>query len=122
MVERLEIQEKLNILLTNQVIIQNASDITLSTYDFLTKKFNVKIIQDSEMFWTHLCMALTRMERGEQIEGPPAAILKEIDTMPHKEAIDEIITYVNSQINKKLPNEERNYFYLHLHRVIESNK
>ncbi|MBU5268077.1 PRD domain-containing protein [Virgibacillus proomii] len=120
--ERLEIQGKLNILLTNQVITQNASDITLSTYDFLTKKFNVKIIQDSEMFWTHLCMALTRIERGEEIEGPPEAILKEIDTMSHKETIEEIITYVDSQISKKLPSEEKNYFYLHLHRVIESNK
>ena len=34
------------------------------------------------MFWTHMCMALTRIQRDESIEGPLEMIMVEISDKP----------------------------------------
>ncbi|MDI3409953.1 hypothetical protein QKW52_04015 [Bacillus sonorensis] len=36
--------------------------------------------------------------------------------------IEEVIDYIDSQAVQELPEGERAYFYLHLHRVIECNQ
>lgn len=120
--DKKQVSEKLTILLSSNVISENSYAVTLKTFDFLSKKYNKKTLEDSDMFWTHMCMALTRIERGDSIEGPPENILGELNQTPYKAVIEEVINYVNSQITEELPQEESSYFFLHLHRVIDSNK
>ncbi len=114
--------EKLNVLLENNVITHNAFSLTNQTFDLLSKKFKKESLDHSEMFWTHMCMALTRIERGEALEGPSEMIMQEINQTPYKEDIEEIISFVNVHFDLKLPKEEEDFFYLHLHGVIENNK
>lgn len=121
-VNSIQVKEKLTILLTSSVITQKAFHVTLNTFDYLSKKFKKEVIDNSEMFWTHMSMALTRMERGECEDGPSNTIMNEVNETPYKEDIEEIINHINSLVGQELPEGERVYFYLHLHRVIESNK
>lgn len=117
-----ELCAKLSVLLENGIITNNAYVVTDKTIDYLLEKYKKKSLSDSEMFFTHMSMALTRMERGEYLEGPSEEIMKEINQTPYKEDIDEIISFVNSQLHQKLPKEEQDFFYLHLHWVVENIK
>ncbi|CEI80899.1 PRD domain protein [Oceanobacillus oncorhynchi] len=120
--EKQEMKIKLNILLETETITNIAYDVSNKTFDYLSGKYKKQSLDGSDMFWTHLCMALTRIERGETLEGPSENIMKEINQTPYKDDIEEIISFVNAQLNQKLPKEERDFFYLHLHGVIENNK
>ncbi|MFD1414508.1 PRD domain-containing protein [Oceanobacillus jeddahense] len=119
---KLEMNKKLTILLDGQIITKQAYDVTNQTYDYLAAKFNKEPIENSDMFWTHLCMALTRIENGEELEGPSQAIVDDIYQTPYKEEIKEVIEYVKHKFHHELPREEQDYFYLHLHGVMENNK
>ncbi|WP_440097042.1 PRD domain-containing protein [Bacillus paralicheniformis] len=132
---QIQLEEKLSILLTSRVITKNAFNTTLNTFVFLSKKLKKEVIKDSEMFWTHMAMALTRIERGESEESPAIAIINEvyetpyknaieevIDCIHYKNAIEEVIDCIHSLAGLELPEGERVYFYLHLHKVIESNE
>ncbi|MCT1902030.1 PRD domain-containing protein [Oceanobacillus sojae] len=119
---KVEMNKKLTILLDGQIITQQAYDVTNQTYDFLAAKFNKEPIENSEMFWIHLCMALARIEKGEELEGPSQAVVDDIYQTPYKEEIKEVIEFVKDQLHHELPKEEQDYFYLHLHGVIENNR
>ncbi|MEK6456136.1 PRD domain-containing protein [Caldifermentibacillus hisashii] len=116
-----EVKDKLSILYSGNVISKNALNVTLKTYDYLSNYLNKGVINDSEMFWTHMSMALTRIERGEDEDGPSNDIVNEVEKTPYKKDIEEIIDFINSEISGKLPSGELLYFYLHLHRVFETN-
>ncbi|WP_337018912.1 PRD domain-containing protein [Oceanobacillus massiliensis] len=117
-----EMDTKLSILLENGVITNNAYVVTNQTFDYLSEQYRKKSLDASEMFWTHMSMALTRIERGESLEGPSEEIMKEIKQTPYKEDIDEIIDFINTKLDQKLPKEEQDFFYIHLHGVVDNNK
>lgn len=114
--------KKLNILLENGVITEDAFNITNKTFDFISDQYEKESLEGSEMFWTHMCMALTRIERGETLEKPSEMIMQEINQTPFKTDIDKIITFVNAHLATGLPEEEVDFFYLHLHGLVEKNK
>lgn len=117
-----EMNIKLDILKENMVITEIAYEITNSTFDLLVDKYGKHELSDSDMFWTHMSMALTRIEKGEPVEGPPEAIVQEIRQSPHKNEIEEVILFINSKFGQEIPNEEQDYLFMHLHRVIDNNK
>ncbi|MFC8150457.1 PRD domain-containing protein [Bacillus paralicheniformis] len=119
---QIQLEERLSILLSSRVITRNAFNTTLNTFVFLSKKLKKEVIKDSETFWTHMAMALTRIEKGESEESPANAIINEVYETPYKNAIEEVIDFIHSLAGLELPEGERVYFYLHLHKVIESNK
>jgi transcriptional antiterminator len=121
-VNQIQLEEKLSILLTSRVITKNAFNTTLNTFVFLSEKLKKEVIKDSEMFWTHMAMALTRIKEGESEEVPANAIINEMYETPYKSAIEEVIDFIHSLAGLELPEGELVYFYLHLHKVIESNK
>ncbi|MFB1050700.1 PRD domain-containing protein [Paraliobacillus sp. JSM ZJ581] len=117
-----EVNGKLDILLETQTITSQAYQVTNQTFDFMKNSFQCETIKHSEMFWVHMAMALTRIENGETVEGPSNAILQEVYQTPHRKEIEKVISYVSAAINEELPKEERGFFYLHLHGVVENNK
>ncbi|GGP07612.1 MULTISPECIES: PRD domain-containing protein [Oceanobacillus] len=119
---KLEMNKKLTILLNGQIITKQAYDVTNQTYDFLAAKLKKEPIENSEMFWVHLCIALTRIKKGEELEGPSREVVNDIYQTPYKEEIKEVIEYIKHQFHYELPKEEQDYFYLHLHGVIENNR
>lgn len=117
-----ELNQNLTILKENKIITDSAYAITKDTYDFLSEKYNKEDLTDSNMFWTHMCMALTRIEQGESIEGPMEEIVMEIRQTPYKVEIEEIITFVQTRFQHEIPKEEQDFFYLHLHQVLDKNQ
>ncbi|GIN87365.1 hypothetical protein J6TS2_37510 [Heyndrickxia sporothermodurans] len=117
-----EMNIKLNLLKENKVISETAYSITNNTFDFLVDKYKQHELSDSDMFWTHMSMALTRIEKHEPVEGPPEVIVQEIRQSPYKNEIEEVILFVSSKLGQEIPKEEQDYFYMHLHRVIDNNK
>jgi hypothetical protein len=117
-----EMNQKLDILKENRIITEMAYAITNSTFDLLSEKYRKQELIESDMFWTHMSMALTRIEKGEPVEGPPEIIVQEIRQTPYKHDIEAVILFVNAQFTQEIPLEEQDYFYMHLHRVIENNK
>jgi hypothetical protein len=117
-----ELNQKLDILKENKIITDSAYVITNDTFDLLSEKYGKEDLTDSDMFWTHMCMALTRIEQGESIEGPMEEIVREIRQTPYKSEIEEIITFVKSRFHHEIPKEEQDFFYLHLHQVLDKNK
>lgn len=119
---KVEMNQKLDILKDNKIITDLAYDITNETFDLMSEKYKKTDLSDSDMFWTHMCMALTRIQRDESIEGPLEMIMVEIRQTPYKNEIEEIITFVNNQFHQEIPKEEQDYFYLHLHQVLDKNQ
>ncbi|MDA1477122.1 PRD domain-containing protein [Bacillus changyiensis] len=118
---RIQLEDKLVILLGSGVVTKDAFHLSLNTFDFISKKLEKEVIENSDMFWTHMSLALTRVERGEYEDGPSNPIMIEVGETPYQKDIEDIITYINSQLDQDLPEGEQAYFYLHLHRVLEFN-
>ncbi|MGG4324511.1 PRD domain-containing protein [Bacillus sonorensis] len=119
---RRQVEENLEILTAGHAVTKNVVSATLNTFDFLAGKLKKQVIEDSDMFWTHMSMALARLERGECEDEPPNDIINEVYETPYQNMIEEVIDYIDSQAVQELPEGERAYFYLHLHRVIECNQ
>ena len=114
--------DKLIVLKENQIISEKAYEITNLAFEFLSEKLKSKYLAESDMFWTHMSMALTRIENGEPVEGPSELIVNEIKKSPFRNEIEEIISFVDLKFGIAIPQEEKDFLYLHLHRVLENNQ
>lgn len=62
---------------------------------------------------THLGMAVTRIEREEDLIAPPEDIMQEIRRSPHFPQAVENVRWIESQMDRALPDEERQYLIMH---------
>jgi transcriptional regulatory protein LevR len=120
--DRAELLERLELLESTDVITADAAAVTASAFDHLTSTVNKMDLVKGEMLFTHLCTALSRLERGEPIEaGPHQTHLDEVKKTGLVETIEKQIDYIENELGKALPQEEKNYLYLHYTYVIQHN-
>ncbi|TSB48557.1 PRD domain-containing protein [Alkalicoccobacillus porphyridii] len=70
------------------------------------------------MLITHLAMAITRIEREEELASPPEVIMKEVRESPHLPLAQENVEWVENQLGVRLPNEERDFLIMHFVSVL----
>ncbi|PLR86551.1 PRD domain-containing protein [Bacillus canaveralius] len=119
--DKAELNERLELLLTGGVITAEAAAITEKAFENLGSMMNKTAILQSEMLFTHLASALTRLARGEMIEGPPEALLNEVSRTGFNEKIEKEIEFIETQFGNALPVEEKNYLHLHYASVFQQN-
>jgi len=73
-----ELEERLQLLADQQVITPKAQEITVLSFKRLLQLLEKQNIDQAEMLFTHLPMALTRIEKGEKVESPVESILNEV--------------------------------------------
>lgn len=114
-----QLRERLRILLDQEVITLEASKITKNAFERLTESQNAEEVDQAEMLFTHLPMTLSRIESGETVEAPSAEIMKEIKKSSHFKAAETQVNFIEKEWGKALPQEEKDYLYMHYTNIIQ---
>ncbi|KKO51035.1 PRD domain-containing protein [Paenibacillus sp. DMB20] len=104
------LRERLDILFSTNTISPNAMKICQATIEKFIDEGNEKKYRK---LVTHLAMAITRIERGEELNAPPEHIMKEIRQSPHFSQAYTNVTWIETQMGQKLPEEEREFLIMH---------
>lgn len=116
-----EYKERLTILLNQEVISEKSSNVALMAFKELLKLLNKTKIEQGEMLFTHLPMALTRISKGETVEGPAKEIVDEIKHSPYFTMAKSQVESIEKYWCDPLPQEEKEYLYMHYSTVININ-
>jgi hypothetical protein len=116
-----EYKERLNILVEQEVIVRKSYDVALIAFYELLKKLKKKEVDHAEMLFTHLPMALTRINNGEDVEGPSEEVVKEIKGSEHFELSEGQVNLIEKNWGDSLPKGERDYLHLHYSIVLKEN-
>lgn len=116
-----EYQVRLTILLEQEVITEKSSDVSLLAFKELLKVIEKTDIEQAEMLFTHLPMALTRISKGETLEGPADEIIADITNSPYFSIAESQVSWIEENWNQALPQEEKNFLYLHYSNVFNIN-
>lgn len=117
----LELEKRLDVLVEGNVISKRASMITISAFGNLNQELGVDGLKQAEMLFTHLPAALTRIENGEELEGPDTNINDEIKGSTHYPIAQRQVTFIEEIWKEALPQEEKDFLYLHYINVIHFN-
>lgn len=104
------LRERLDILFTTNTITPSAMKLCEAT---ISKFINADNEKQYTKLITHLAMAVTRIEREEELIAPPEDIMEEIRLSPHFSQAVENVKWIESQMSTMLPNEERQYLIMH---------
>ncbi|QDI90401.1 PRD domain-containing protein [Salicibibacter halophilus] len=105
-----QVQERLKILLEANVITKEASKIAAEAADRLGAQAPQAPL---DMLITHLATALTRLERGEELEAPPESMFKEVQQSVYLQNAMEEIRWVENRLGSILPEKEQKFLQLH---------
>ncbi|MTW86044.1 PRD domain-containing protein [Virgibacillus dakarensis] len=114
-------RERLQLLLEQKVITTEAHDVALTAFKQLMDSVGKTDIDQAEMLFTHLPMALTRMEAGEEVEKPAPEIFREVEQSSYFELAKEQIAFIEDLQKKPLPQGEKEYLYMHYTTVLNTN-
>ncbi|WLR55383.1 PRD domain-containing protein [Mesobacillus subterraneus] len=117
-----ELKERLKILAENNVISYRSSDLARQAFTQLQQVLHIEDIQASEMLFTHLPSAITRIERGEEIGAPMPEILAEIKTSKYYQDAMQQTKFIEKLHGYKLPQEEWDYLLIHYTNVFQQNE
>jgi transcriptional antiterminator len=113
---------RLQILLEQSVITGEAHAVAEKAFtNFLTVVEKEKLEQ-AEMLFTHLPMALTRIQNGEEVEKPAPEVMKEIEQSRHFALAKEQVAFIETLWDTPLPQGEIEYLYMHYVTVLNANK
>ncbi|MUV37079.1 hypothetical protein JNUCC1_00885 [Lentibacillus sp. JNUCC-1] len=93
-------RKRLDILIEQSVITKTAYDVAFSAFDELTKILGKSDITQAEMLFTHLPMALTRTNSGEEVEKPNDAIMEEVRASEHFDTAQAQVDFVERKWGK----------------------
>lgn len=110
----MDLSVRLDILKNANMISEENYQIVQETIVFFKEKEGVQLTEEnSAMFITHLCAALERIEKGENISPMDKAILMEIQE-------EEVFTKASQAMElwlssyPQIPEEEKQYLLVHL--------
>ncbi|WP_316569089.1 PRD domain-containing protein [Neobacillus sp. YIM B06451] len=116
------LEERLSILLDSGVITEKSASICLDAFKQLLRLFGAEKIEGSEMLFTHLPTAISRIERGEEIDGPMPELMEEVRQSEWFDEAMQEIRYIETIHGKPLPPEEIDYLLLHYTTVFSQNQ
>lgn len=104
------LRERLDILFSTNTITPGAMKLCEATIEKFVQPDNEKRYKK---LVTHLGMAVTRIERDEELNAPPEEIMQEIRCSQHFPQAVENVKWIESQMDVELPDEERQYLIMH---------
>lgn len=106
-------KERLNILLENNVISKSAYDLTIAIF---TEYFESKELSEEKLnlFFTHLAMALGRLENGNPIDYLDENLYGEVKSSENFEEVKDFWEKISKEKNFELAESENGYIHLHL--------
>ncbi|PLR94462.1 PRD domain-containing protein [Bacillus sp. T33-2] len=117
-----ELRERLSLLTQSNVISHRSADLTLKAFQQMQLILGTDDIQSAEMLFTHLPCAITRIERGEDIEAPMPELLKEIPQTDYYPLVLKEIKHIESLHGYPLPDGEIGYLLIHYTNVFKQNR
>jgi len=121
-VELQELENRLDILLEQEVIVGHAYAVTIDAFKETLNLLNIERLEQSEMLFTHLPMALTRIGNGEKVEGPDSGMMEEVEKSPNYLETRTLLDVVERNWGKPLPQEEKDFLKLHFTNVLNINE
>jgi hypothetical protein len=116
------LKERLQILAENNVISFRSAELTTKAFTQLQQVLHTEDIEASEMLFTHLPTAITRIERGEEIGAPMPEILTEIKSSKFHSEVVQQVNFIENLHGADLPQEELDYLMIHYTNVFQQNK
>ncbi len=114
----------MGLLHTRLQILKSADSITDQAESICKKTIEKFVTTQNEnkytMLITHLAMAVTRMERSEELYPPPEEIMKEIYSSSCIEEADQRVNWIESEMDQSLPKEEREFLLMHFVSVLSA--
>jgi hypothetical protein len=117
-----ELNERLDILLQSAVITKRAAEVAASAFIHLQSTLKKNEIDQAEMLFTHLPMALSRIEKEEKVEAPHPDLLTEVKNTPYSTQAGREIDYVQTLWSERLPQEELDYLLIHYATLLQLNE
>ena len=113
-------EERIEILLTANLIDSGVKDSLLSVIEVLDEKFCIKLTEEngSNMI-THLGRALMRVKTGEIINGVNEEIINEIEESDNFGKVKKMYEEISKKFHAELPKNEIEYMYVNLMFLIE---
>ncbi|MDM5338589.1 PRD domain-containing protein [Fictibacillus enclensis] len=111
-------------LLERLELLKSSDSITETAFDICRKTIQ-KFVSENEadqytMLITHLAMALTRIEREQELLPPPTDIMMEVYQSPKMEEARGRVGWIEKLLNQNLPEEEKEFLYLHFVNVLSA--
>ncbi|RFA36299.1 hypothetical protein CAI16_05795 [Virgibacillus dokdonensis] len=113
-----DLKDRLNLLLEKCLIKQKEYDIATIAFERLLKMLNKHDIEQAEMLFTHLPMALSRIEKGEEVEKPAVELMKEVKNSNYFPLAKEHVFFIENRWGAPLPEGEKEFLYMHYTNVI----
>nr|WP_285842009.1 PRD domain-containing protein [Sutcliffiella horikoshii] len=111
------LKERVDILVSTETITERAQSITLKTMEAYVSSGQEERYQ---MLITHLAMAVTRMDRGEELSAPPEIIMDEVQQSPYIHEANNRIAWIEQQLGEPLPQEEKAFLQMHFVSVLNN--
>ncbi|MEH7883165.1 PRD domain-containing protein [Bacillus sp. JJ1609] len=118
----IQLKERLKILAENNVISFRSAELTTRAFIHLQQALHTEDIPNSEMLFTHLSTAITRIERGEEIGAPMPEILTELKTSMYYSEVVQQVNFIENLYGSILPTEELDYLMIHYSNVYQQNE
>src|SRR5690606_17172879 len=109
------------ILREQEIITAKSQEVAEKAFEEMLKALNKTEIIQAEMLFTHLPMALTRISKGEKLEGPSSDVLNEISNSEYFIIAEGQVEKIEGNWGTSLPKEEKDYLYMHYVTVINLN-
>ncbi len=117
------VKERLDILRAGDVISEEASTLAEEAVQRLSRQAQNALPQNKvEMLVTHLASALTRMSRGESIDGPPDELVSEIEKSVQIDLVKREITWIQSNWGEEIPQSEIAFLKIHYVSIFQEMK
>lgn len=113
--------DRLQILLEHNVITAESMDAGLAAFEGMLKLLNTTEIEQGELLFTHLPMALSRIAKGEEVEGPDQEIMEEVKGSHQYPTAKEQVKLIEYRWGSRLPEGEKDYLYMHYAAVLNLN-
>ncbi len=115
------IKEKLEILVTSEIIDEETQLYILKVLEYLLEKKIIQEVSEADVFLTHLAMADTRRKKQETVANLDDFILSEINADPKYLHSKELWQDLQNMAEKQFEDAELDYFYLHIINLLKED-
>lgn len=110
-----DLKQRLDLLEKTGQINKNTVKALENFVKVIEDRLNIEITEDNgSMFITHIALAISRIEKGEEIAPLDDLLLAELKASPNYESIPSLIEELEKELDINIPESEYGYIGLHL--------
>ncbi|RKO62551.1 PRD domain-containing protein [Caldibacillus debilis] len=117
-----ELTTRLELLQEQGLINEKVCRVTESVFEELARLVKKDSIEQAEMVFTHLPLALMRIVNGENIDRPDPFILEEMKRSEHFPVAETLVHFIEKLWEKSLPQGEKDFLYIHFINLLNINQ